>query len=130
LQPPEPLVYLAYILERDDRIPDPSPRGAEPAPERSSARACRERWPQFEWDEANEEKLLAEHDVSAREAEECFANHNDRRRGRKDFVMLASTDNGRWLFLVYELKAGGVVRVYSARDMNRRERRRYRASKR
>ncbi len=29
--------------------------------------------PEFEWDDANEQKLLDRHGASAREAEECFA---------------------------------------------------------
>ena len=40
--------------------------------------------------------------------------------------MLGVTDSGRMLFLVYEQKANGVVRVYSAREMTDKERRTYR----
>lgn len=40
--------------------------------------------------------------------------------------MLGVTDGGRMLFLVYEQKPTGVVRVYSAREMSERERRTYR----
>ena len=32
--------------------------------------------PEFEWDEHNEDKLLDSHNVSALEAEQCFANLN------------------------------------------------------
>jgi len=44
--------------------------------------------------------------------------------------MLGVTDGGRMLFLVYEQKPGGVVRVYSAREMNDNERRTYRRNAR
>lgn len=86
-----------------------------------------DRWlPEFEWDENNEDKLLARHDVSAAEAEECFANPNVRRRAGDDLLLLGVTDGGRMLLLVYEQKAGGIVRVYSARRMTDGERRTYR----
>ena len=82
--------------------------------------------PDFEWDENNEEKLLANHHVSAAEVEQCFANAHSRRRVGDDMLMLGMTDGGRMLLLVYEQKPNGVVRVYSAREMTEKERRTYR----
>jgi len=82
--------------------------------------------PEFEWDEDNEDKLLRNHTVSAIEAEQCFANRHSRRRHGDDLLMLGVTDGGRMLFLVYEQKTDGVVRVYSAREMTNKERRIYR----
>jgi uncharacterized DUF497 family protein len=82
--------------------------------------------PEFEWDEHNEDKLLRNHHVSAWEAEQCFANPHTKRRHGNALLMLGMSDAGRMLFLVYEQKSSGVVRVYSARDMNDRERRTYR----
>lgn len=82
--------------------------------------------PDFEWDEHNEDKLLRRHNVSAFEAEQCFANPNTRRRQGDDLLMLGITDSGRMLFLVYQQKSSGVVRVYSAREMTEKERRTYR----
>jgi uncharacterized DUF497 family protein len=84
------------------------------------------RLPEFEWDEHNEEKLLNRHGVSAFEAEQCFANAHTKRRVGDDLVMLGKTDGDRMLLLVYEQKPDGVVRVYSAREMNDKERRTYR----
>lgn len=83
--------------------------------------------PEFEWDEYNEDKLLARHNVSAAEAEQCFANPrpNPRRAG-DDMILLGVTDGGRMLFLVYQQKRNGVVRVYSAREQTERERRIFR----
>ncbi len=40
--------------------------------------------------------------------------------------MLGVTNGGRMLFLVYEQRPNGVVRVYSAREMTEMERRTYR----
>jgi uncharacterized protein len=92
-------------------------------------RAGRAPLPEFEWDENNELKLLETHDVSAIEAEQCFANRHTRRRGRGGAnLLLGRTDGGRLLFLVYEQRTDGVVRVYSAREMTRGERRTFRES--
>jgi uncharacterized DUF497 family protein len=82
--------------------------------------------PEFDWDENNEEKLLLRHNVSALEAEQCFANPHTKRRHRDALLLLGITDGARMLFLVYEQKQNGVVRVYSARDMTLNERRTYR----
>lgn len=82
--------------------------------------------PEFEWDENNEKKLLDNHGVSAWEAEQCFANPHTKRRYGDDLLMLGKTDNDRMLFLVYEQKANGIVRVYSVREMTDKERRTYR----
>lgn len=86
--------------------------------------------PEFEWDEHNEEKLLRRHNVSAFEAEQCFANPHTKRRSGDALLMLGVTDGGRMLFLVYEQKPGGVVRVYSGREMTENERRTYRRNAR
>lgn len=94
------------------------------AARRASGRPCR--LPEFEWDEHNEDKLISRHNVSAAEAEQCFANPHTARRQGDDLLMLGVTDTGRMLFLVYEQKLDGVVRVYSAREMTDRERRTYR----
>jgi uncharacterized protein len=94
---------------------------------RGAGGRCR---PEFEWDENNEEKLLARHNVSALEAEQCFANPHTKRRKGDALLMLGVTDSGRMLFLVYEQKPGGVVRVYSAREMTDGERRTYRGNAR
>jgi uncharacterized DUF497 family protein len=86
--------------------------------------------PAFEWDENNEDKLLRNHGVSAMEAEQCFANPHSKRRHKDALLLLGITDGGRMLFLVYEQLQGGVVRVYSARDMTTKERRTYRQNAR
>jgi len=86
--------------------------------------------PQFEWDEHNEDKLLANHGVSAADAEQCFGNRHTRRRSGRALLMLGVTDAGRMLFIAYEQKRDGVVRVYSAREMTDGERRAYRRNTR
>jgi uncharacterized DUF497 family protein len=67
------------------------------------------------------------HNVSALEAEQCFANPHTIRKGEDDaYLLLGTTDGGRMLFLVYQQKASGEVRVYSGREMTQKERRAYR----
>ncbi len=97
-----------------------------PVVESARARRHRDERPEFEWDEHNEDKLLDRHNVSALEAEQCFANPHTKRREGGALLMLGITDSGRMLFLVYEQKSNGVVRVYSAREMTNNERRTYR----
>jgi uncharacterized DUF497 family protein len=83
--------------------------------------------PEFEWDEGNEEKLLVRHNVSVQEAEQCFANPHTIRKGADDaYLLLGKTDEGRMLFLVYQQKHQGVVRIYSGREMTTKERRAFR----
>jgi uncharacterized protein len=94
------------------------------------ARSGRRGLPEFEWDEHNEEKLLDRHNVSALEAEQCFGNPKTPRRAGGDLLLLGVTDGGRMLFLVYQQKPNGVVRVYSAREMTDLERRTYRQNAR
>lgn len=85
------------------------------------------RWlPEFEWDPDNEDKLLRSHDVSAAEAEECFGNPHTSRHAGSNYLLLGRTDGGRMLLLVYQQKAGGVVRVYSGREMTASERQAFR----
>ena len=83
--------------------------------------------PEFEWDENNESKLLERHNVSALEAEQCFANGHSRKRGKEGaLLLLGRTDQDRLLFLVYEQKPDGMVRVFSGRPMTKKERRAFR----
>lgn len=69
---------------------------------------------------------MCNHNVTALEAEQCFTNPHTKRRHGEDLLMLGVTDSGRMLFLVYEQKPDGIVRVYSAREMTGAERRTYR----
>lgn len=83
-------------------------------------------WPEFEWDENNEDKLLRNHNVTALEAEQCFLNPKTTRRVVEDYLLLGKTDGDRMLALIYELKPRGVIRIYSAREMKEGERQTYR----
>jgi uncharacterized DUF497 family protein len=84
----------------------------------------------FEWDEHNELKLLDRHNVTRAEVEECFYNrHRIKKAGPNIYYLYGQTDEGRALFLVYEVKEGGWLRVYSAREMTKEERGKFRHKK-
>jgi uncharacterized protein len=85
----------------------------------------------FEWDEGNAGKNWELHEVSRGEVEEIFFNRplvvapdavHSRREPR--FAALGRTEEGRRLSVVFTLR-GTLIRVISARDMSRRERRIY-----
>ncbi len=85
----------------------------------------------FEWDEGNVEKNVRKHRVSSAECEEVFfempmfvfydAVHSE---NEKRYLVLGKSNRGRHLFIVFTIRRNK-VRVISARDMSRRERRSY-----
>jgi len=85
----------------------------------------------FDWDAGNESKNQDKHAVAKLEAEEVFFNTpllilEDKKHSDKEprFHALGKTDAARLLHLTYTLR-GDKVRVISARDMHRKERRYY-----
>jgi len=88
----------------------------------------------FDWDEGNLEKNWINHKVTAAECEQTFFNlplivAGDVKHSRKEsrFYALGQTDVGRLLFLIFTVRRK-LIRVISARDMNRKERRIYQSS--
>ncbi|MBI3971426.1 MAG: BrnT family toxin [Chloroflexi bacterium] len=85
----------------------------------------------FDWDEGNRGKNWERHRVSDVECEEVFFHepllvypdeeHSD---SEQRYYVLGRTDRGRCVFLVFTAR-GQRVRVISARDMTKRERREY-----
>jgi uncharacterized DUF497 family protein len=85
----------------------------------------------FEWDAGNEEKSWHRHDVTTAECEQIFFNQPlvvaaDARHSQQEdrFYALGRTGGDRRLFVVFTMR-GTLVRVISARDMSRKERRLY-----
>lgn len=85
----------------------------------------------FEWDEHNAGKIWRKHKVSPAECEQAFFNRplavaDDIRHSEREnrFYALGRTDAGRMLFLVFTVR-GGDIRVISARQMSRKERKEY-----
>lgn len=82
----------------------------------------------FDWDEGNLLKSWEKHRVSPQECEQLFFNrpliaaHDKAHSNRENrFYVLGHTDSGRPLFLVFTVRSMR-IRVISARDMNRKER--------
>src|SRR3972149_3698610 len=85
----------------------------------------------FERDEGNADKNWLQHQVSPGECEEAFFNDPllvvpDMSHSKQEprFYALGQTDAGRRLFLAFTIRRQ-LVRVISARDMSRRERKEY-----
>ena len=85
----------------------------------------------FQWDAGNLEKNWLSHQVMPAECEQVFFNqpiiaaddptHSAHERR---FFVLGQTDAGRLLFVVFTVR-GSLIRVISARDMSRGERKVY-----
>lgn len=87
----------------------------------------------FQWDASNAAKNWRSHQVRATECEQVFFNRplivaSDAAHSEHEerFFVLGQSDAGRELFLVFTLR-GDLIRVISARDMSRKERRVYRS---
>ena len=87
----------------------------------------------FEWDKHNSEKIKMKHDVTPVECEQVFFNipviaGDDVKHSKTEnrFYVLGQTDSGRLLFMVFTVH-NDKLRIISARDMNRKERRVYQA---
>ena len=87
----------------------------------------------FDWDAGNERKNADSHGVSQAEAEQVFFNQplivtpDEKHSGGELRVRaLGITNAGRLLTMIFTLRAGGeLIRVISARDMHRKERKEY-----
>lgn len=85
----------------------------------------------FEWDKGNKEKNLESHRVASSECEEIFFNQplivaDDEGHSISEtrYYALGQTVAGRKLFVVFTIRKNQ-IRVISARDMSRKERKIY-----
>jgi uncharacterized DUF497 family protein len=85
----------------------------------------------FEWNAGNRDKNWERHGVAPGEAEQIFFNRPvlvaadpEHSQGEPRYAALGQTNEGRLLAVVFTIR-GTLIRVISARDMRRRERRRY-----
>jgi hypothetical protein len=85
----------------------------------------------FEWDDGNAPKNWIAHNVLPLECEQVFFNRpflatNDEKHSQyeKRFYCLGQTDFGRRLFISFTIR-NKRIRVISARDMSRQERKYY-----
>ena len=82
----------------------------------------------FQWDEGNSEKNWIRHQVTKSECEQVFFNKplilvDDPQHSKKEkrWYVLGRTEFDRLLFVVFTIRKN-LVRVISARDMNKKER--------
>lgn len=83
---------------------------------------------EFIWDKGNLDKNWHKHKVKYKECEEVFFDQDkneypDPKHSTKEVrkIMVGKTKAGRYLFMVYTIRKNS-VRVISARDINKRER--------
>ena len=88
----------------------------------------------FEWDAGNSGKIWERHRVAPTECEELFFNRpllieqdTEHSVVEERIYGLGHTDAGRLLFVAFTIRQR-LIRVISARDMSRKERRIYRLS--
>jgi uncharacterized DUF497 family protein len=87
----------------------------------------------FDWDDGNSRKNADKHDVSQAEAESVFFNDplivaEDTKHGEREQRLnaLGKTAQNRLLHITFTLRQNGtLVRVISARDMHRKEKKAY-----
>src|ERR1700728_4132195 len=87
----------------------------------------------FDWNDGNSRKSADKHDVSQAEAESVFFNDplivvEDARHSEREqrFNALGKTAQSRLLHITFTLRQNGTtIRVISARDMHRNERKVY-----
>lgn len=85
----------------------------------------------FDWDKGNIDKNWKKHQVSNTECEEIFFDENKKilkdrlHSGSEDrYIILGKTKKERLLFVVFTIREKK-IRVISARDINKKERRLY-----
>jgi uncharacterized DUF497 family protein len=88
----------------------------------------------FQWDASNAGKIWERHQVAPTESEEVFFNrplvvNDDEEHSATEgrLYALGQTDSARLLFVAFTMR-GRLIRVISARDMSRKERRIYQSS--
>ncbi len=86
---------------------------------------------QFEWDKGNIDKNFKGHEVGNEEAEDIFLNEEtifseDIKHSKKErrFQALGLSAKGRKLFISFTIRKNK-VRIISARDMSKKERKAY-----
>lgn len=85
----------------------------------------------FDWDEGNRQKNWLKHRVTMEECEQVFVNFPrltaddpDHSYDEARYSILGITNSGRRLHVIYVIRQD-TVRVISARDQSRKERRKY-----
>jgi uncharacterized DUF497 family protein len=83
----------------------------------------------FDWDNGNIDKNRLRHNVENFECEQIFFNRpliilddSKHSESEKRWVALGKTDKDRFLVIIFTKRKKNLIRIISARDMNKRER--------
>lgn len=86
---------------------------------------------EFVWDKGNKDKNWLKHKVSNQECEEVFEDKNKKifkdpvhSQTEKRYILIGMTKNEKLLFIVFTMR-NEKVRIISARNINKKERRLY-----
>ena len=86
---------------------------------------------EFDWSGGNDAKILAKHNVTTREAEAIFFNKplfiaadSPHSKDEERYFAFGLTTEGRRLFVSFTLRDSR-IRIISARDLSRQERKRF-----
>ncbi len=84
----------------------------------------------FEWDEGNARKSTDKHNVSKGDSEQVFFNQplivfESYGLEEERFLALGKTNQGRRLAVIFTIRKKKLIRVISARDMSKKERKVY-----
>ncbi len=78
------------------------------------------------------EKLIVKHNITQDEAEEVFFNRpkfrfveKGHRKGENVYSALGQSDSGRYVIVLFIYKNKNLALILSARDMDKKERKRY-----
>lgn len=89
---------------------------------------------EFIWDKGNKDKNRIKHQIADRECEEIFFDENkkiykDELHSAKEerFILLGKTKKDRLIYTVFTIR-NKKIRIISARDINRKERKLYEKS--
>ncbi len=82
------------------------------------------------------EKLIVKHNVTPEEVEEVFFNQalflfveKGHRKGEDIYSALGQSDSGRYIIVIFIYKYQNLALILSARDMDKKERKRYERKK-
>lgn len=85
----------------------------------------------FEWDDGNRDKNLLKHDITTGEAEEVFNNlplklYDDPEHSEREqrYLAYGKTNAGKLLTVIFTIRENK-IRVISARQMHKKERKEY-----
>lgn len=79
----------------------------------------------FEWDRFTVEKIISKHNIFPEEVEQVFQGKTRVKSYGGIYIALGKSLSGRYLFVVFRKKKGQVIKIITAREMTKSEKRLY-----